>query len=372
MIISAPALKAEDGNEPEMEHSNTFFDDHFVPDSAFVLLNGAVSSAMLEAFCQKAAALPSNVRTAFCQNFAPEVVTFIYLFKSQWPKGAMEIWSSMNVLLFGGAMAYIGQEHRQNLPGLTRKAVMSMVYYQAMQIQAEALTRYVAGSNQSFLPNNIYIIFNGISTGLITGGVALWFAYIHTTQYRPLVLLMVTPSVALMSVFIYVLGSSETINAFELAVAVAGPLAVAVTVIVALAGEEALVLAGAGAGAGAVLGALTGVLAGALAGADVDVDAVAVAVALAGTGTGTVIVIITGCTATTLSQYFGTHSIGNGIIMTVSAGLSLMVSFWGVSFQRFVESNVTVHETMQNEFTFPLKMWSFFSASWIRKLLHWE
>ena len=184
MIISAPALKAEDGNEPEMEHNNTFFDDHFVWDSGFVLLNGAVSSAMLEAFCQKTVALPSNVRAIFCQNFAPEAVTFIYLFKSQWPEGAMEVWSSMNVLLLGGAMAYIGQEHRQNLPGLTRKAVMTMVYYQATQIQAEALTRYVAGSNQSFLPNDLYIIFNGISTGLITGGVALWFTYIYPSELK--------------------------------------------------------------------------------------------------------------------------------------------------------------------------------------------
>ena len=365
MIICTPALKAEDSNEPEIEHNNTFFDDHFARDSALVLLNGAVSSVMVEAFCHKAAALPTNVRVAFCQHFAPEAVTFIYLSKSQWPEDAIEVWLSMNMILFSGTIAYIGQEHRQNLPVLTRNAVMAMVYYQAMQIQAKALTRYVAGSNQSFLPHYVSIIFNGISTGLITGGVALWLTYIHTTQYKPLALLMVTPSAALMSVFFYVLGSSATMNVYELAKAAAEAAVLAVAVAGAAVLAVAIAVAGAGAGAGteAVAVAIAGARAGTGVVVVVVVVVVAVVVAIAGAGAGLVSVVITGCTAATLSQYFGTLPIGRGIVMTISAGLPLMVSFWGVSWQRFVENNVTAHQTMQSEFTFPLKFRSFFQPA---------
>ena len=359
MIISVPALKAENGNGLKMEHNKTFFDDNFVPDSALVLLNGAVNSAIIEAICLKTTALPANDQAVFCHYFAPEAITFIYLCKSQWPEYAIEIWSSMNMVLFGLAMAYVDQENRQNLPGLTRTAVMAMVYYQMMQIQTEALARYVTGSNQNFLPNYTYILFNGLSTGLITGGSALWLTYIHTMQYKPLVLLMVTPSATLMSVFFYILGSSETINAYELAQGIFAAVSIVIVAIIAGAGIEtrdeveaealaiALVKTGAGIGAGSAIGTLAG--AGALVGA--------------------VTVAITGCMAATLSLYSDTFSISNGVFITFSAGAPLMVSFWCVSWQRFVKSDIATHATMQNEFIFPLKFRSFFSANWIREFL---
>ena len=177
-------------------------------------------------------------------------------------------------------------------------------------------------------------------------------------------------------------------GAVELTVAVTGAEAVAVAVAVgAVTGAGAVAGAVAGAGAVAVAGALAGVGAvagagaiaiavagvGAGAGAVIEALAVAEAVALAGAGAGVIITVITGRITASLSQCSATSPILKGLTMTAAAGFPVMVSSWLVSWNRFVETNTTAHETMQNSLIFSLdKFKAFDLESWVDLSLVWK
>ena len=383
VILFAPVMKADDIR---------FIDEHFVQDSALVLLRGATFSAVLEAFCHVAMPWPEDHHRAFCQHFAPEVATFFYLVKFQEPENTIEVWSFLNKALFAAVMVNI-----LHAPGLqinyARWGVVYMVYLQVMQTMSDTTVRHLTGLNQTFLPT--YALLTGVSTGLISGGFFLWLAYKRTLQYRPFVLLIAAPGVALISTFFYFLieGSGElsfsekagaVAEAGAGALALAGAGAGALALAGAVAGTLAIARAGAvvgtvaevgavvGAGAGAVAGAVAEAVAvavaearaearagaGAVAGAVVEAGAVAVAVA--GAGAGVIITVITGSITASLSQCSATSPILKGLTMTAVAGFPLMVSSWLVSWNRFVETNATAHETMQNSLIFSLEKFKAF------------
>ena len=363
MILSAPVIKADD---------SPFIDKHFAQDSALVLLNGAVISAALEAICRAGVTLPGNQGSAFCQHFAPEAAVFLHLASSQWPTDVMEAWSYLNMALFAWTMVYIDYSPNP-LESHVRWAVTYMIYQQVVRTVANTAAYYLTGSNNTYVPS--YVMFNGISTGLIMGGLSLWFMYKQTLQYKPSVLVIASAGVALLSTFFYFfLEGSDKISFSEkggvvaeaVAEAVAG--AVAVAVAGAVAGAEAGAVAGAGARVVAVAGAITGAITGA--------ETVAVAGAVAGAGA--FIIVITGTMTFTLSQCSVTlpiirFPIISSLTMTTAAGLPLMLSSWLVSWNRFVEANTTAHETMQNEFIFSLnKLRVFYPESWINLPHVWE
>ena len=397
MMLAAPVLKADD---------RPFIDEHFVQDSVLVLINGAFISAVLEGFVISKVRFPRGQRRAFCQYFAPELTAFIYLIKSQWPTDVMEVWSYLNMALFAGTIAYINYSPSPSVSHV-RSVIIYMVYHQIIRTAANAAIRYSTGSNQEYLP--IYVVFNGVSAGLITGGLSLWFMCKQVLRYYPSILLMASAGVALISTLSYFfLDGSDAINFSERAGAVT------IAGVIAGVGALALVRTGAGVGVGVrvVAGALAevGVLIGAVSGAlavgefgavtltaavaVAEAGAGAVARAVAGTVTaagalaiveagavvGAFIIVITGSMTAALSQSSVTSPIIRGLTMTTAAGLPLMVSSWLVSWNKYVGANATAHETMQDEFIISLnrfiislnKLKVFYPESWINPLQVWE
>ena len=378
MIMFASVMKAD---------NNTFIGEHFVQDSALVLLSGAVISSQVEVLCLNAFRLPANDPVAFCQYFAPEATAFVYLAKSQWPTDTMEVWSCLNMALFAGTMVYINGSPGPPIAHV-REGGGYMVYCQAMRTVANTAISYLTASKLSSLP--IYLLFNGVSTGLVTGGLSSWFTYRQTLQYKPFVLIIVSVSATLISVLFYIaLEDSGKIKETNIASVI--------TRTVAVAGAGAGAAAGAGSGAGAVAGTVAGAAtaaaaaasSGAVAAAGAGAVAVAAARAVAGavtatatvtvtaagaaTGAGTFLIVATGCTTATLFQCFAAPPITRSLTMMAAAGLPLMISSWLVSLEKSVKENVTTHETMQNEFIFSLNIpEAFYPGSWTGRLNVWD
>ncbi len=380
LIISAPVIKAD---------NSSFVDEHFIQDSALVVLNGAVVSVILETICWKTNTLPESSRAAFCQKSAPEATAFLYLTKSQWPTDAMETWSFLNMALLAGTLVYINHS-----PGLPIHhvcfAMTCMVYQQIIQIMVSTATRCLTGSNQTVLSS--YGLINGVSTGLISGGLSLCLMYKQASEFKPSVLLIVSVGATLASTFLYsVFAESEKISLFD----TVDPVAIFVVVAVAGAGAviggfagagiEAMALAAASAATAAVNIAVcivieltvTVIVAEAKA-AGAGVIAVARHGAIAGAGAvagaGAIIVVIIRYITSTLSQCSSGLPIARSLSMITAAGLPLMMSAWLVSWERFVEADVTAHETMQNEFNLFLKgLKDFYPEDWMIEMFNvWE
>ena len=223
-----------------------------------MLINGAFVSSLIEGICLNAPGLPARHSEVFCKRFAPEAAAFVYLAKSNWPAGALEVWSCLNMALSAGALVYINHFHAQPMLGL-RWGVTFMIYYQAMQMGANISVKYLIGSRLPEATEYAFnAVFNGASTGLITGAISFWFAYRQTLQNKPLVLVAASAGAAVpFTCFYFLCADSGNMDSFEKilvvarAVAVAVAVAVAGAVAVAVAGAVAVAVAVAGAGAGA-------------------------------------------------------------------------------------------------------------------------
>ena len=364
---------------------------HFVQDSAIVLFNGVVVSTALEAIC--CIAVPVSQGRTSCQHFAPEATTFLYQAKKQWPTDAMEVWSSLNIAFFAIAMVYIRHDYG-SLVSKVHMAVNCMTYSQVAQMMAKTTFHYLTGSNQTHLP--VYAPVNSLSTGLIAGGLVLWFMYKQTSQYRPFYWFMASAGTTLIFTPLhFYLQDLDKMNFSQKAavgvgaaaaagtVAAAGTLAVAVSRVGAVARAEDIAVAIPIAGAVTVVGAEAIAEAEAIAFAIARVGAAStagVAAVAAGTAAGTVvatvgvyIIMLTGNAASALRQWTTESPIKNNLIMMAAVGLPLMVNSWITSWSRFVESDTSAHDTMQDEFIFPLnKLSAFYPENWMSLFQVWE
>ena len=367
IILSASVAKAD---------NSTFIDEHFAQDSVLVLLNGAFVSAALEAICR--IAVPGNQGRTACQNFAPEATTFLYLAKNQWPTSAMEVWSSLNIAFFAVAIIYIRHGYGSPIRKV-RMAMACMTYPLVMQMMANTASRYLTGLDHTKSPVEIPI--NGLSTGLIAGGVALWFMYKQTSQYRPFYLFVTSSGTTfILSLLYFYLEDSGEIIFSKKVTAVAGVAAIAVAVDGLVVRAETEVVAIAAAVAAAGVGAAA--LAQAAAIAEVGTVAENLVGTIIGAGTivlstgeaitGIFIIMLTKRMTSKLRQSTTAFPMAN-LIMVAVAGLPLMVNSWVISWCRFIEANTTAHETMQGEFIISLnKMSAFYPENWIRLFQVWE
>ena len=354
IALSAPVVTAD---------NSTFIDEHFARDSALVLLNGAVVSAAVEAICH--IAVPGSQGRAFCQYFAPEATTLLYLAKTQWPTGVVEIWSSMNIALFAVAMVYLRHDHGSPVSKV-RMAVTYMIYLQIAQIMANTAFHYLTGSNQTNL--SVYISINSLSISLIAGGVALWLMYKQTPEYRPFDLFIVTTGTTLMLTLLYFyLDNSDEISSSEKAEVVTG----VGTIVAVEAGAIVLAVDGDAAAADAI--AIIVAAAGTVAEVVVVAGVVTAAGTVAGVAAGVFIIMLTGSTTSALRQWTTALPIANHLIMVVATGLPLMVNSWIISWSRFVAANATAHDTMQGEFIIPLsKLSALYPDNGMRLFQVWE
>ena len=143
--------------------NNTFIDEHFIQDSTLVLASGFLASALAESICLYIPGLPPNRPNAFCQGFAPEAVAFFYLTKSKLSTDAMEVWSDLNMLLFGIGEALLPLVQDSPMCRV-RIGVSAMFYYQAARSLANTATCHFSECRQPDLPT--YVSLNGLATSL--------------------------------------------------------------------------------------------------------------------------------------------------------------------------------------------------------------
>ena len=391
LILSAPVIEAD---------NSSFFYEHVFLDSALVMSNGVVISVVLGVVCWGTGAFPVNECVDLSQRFVPEATVFLYLEKSQWSKEAIYLWSSLNRAFFSGTMVYImgfpGSQINGIWPAMTLVSLMN--HQQVMRISANTAVRVLTGANQTALL--FHALFNGVSTGLIAGGLSLWFMYQQTLNYQPFVSLAVSTGAALVSTLIYFsLAETGNISLLEKAVVVivagagAGVIAIAVVVVGAAAAVGAAFAAVAGAGVEAEAEAVALALAAFAAGAEAEsvvkaivlavasAEAKAIVLAVVGVGagagagacTGAFIVVITGFMTSKLLQCSAGLTTIKYISRITALGLPLMMIAWLVSLEKFVAANVSAHETMQNEFMFSLNdLNAFYPGNWIVIFKPWE
>ncbi|UYM18243.1 hypothetical protein [Endozoicomonas euniceicola] len=342
-------------------YDGEFIDEHFAQDSALVLLNGAVFSAGLEFICHKVVRTPGDQGRVFCLHFAPELTSFLYLIKSQWPTGNIKVWSHLNTAFFAGmAVCILNLPEFPKLSALNmRWAVTYMIYPHVAQMMADTAAHYSAESNQT---NSMaaYVLFGVASTIMVMISLFQWHEIRQAFHYSPEAVMITSAGTALISTFFYLfLQSLDEVSNLEQAGAVA--------VAVAVAEAGALVVATAVAkygvipipiipipitipspGVGAFFGAGNSILYPALVG--VVCNAEALTLAAVGAGAGVAIIALTGSIAAALSQAPAMFSVNKGLTTIVAAGLPLMVTSWLASLNRFVKVNATAHETMQSIF----------------------
>ena len=350
VIMFAPVAKAYDGE---------FIDEHFVQDSALVLLNGAVFSAGLEFICHKVVTMPGDQGGAFCLHFAPEVTSFLYLIKYQWSTGNIKVWSHLNTAFFAGTVVRI--LHLTGLSGSSalnmRWAVTYMIYPHVAQMMADTAVHYSAESNQT--DSMLYALFNGLSTVLIMVSLLKLRELSQAFHYSPETAVITLVGTGLISAFSYLfLQSPNEVSNLEQAgtVVVALASAVASVVVAAIASDVAIVededgfipIIRSRPGVGAFLVAGCLILYSALAG--VLYNAEALTFAAAGAAAGAAIIVLTGSITAALSQAPAMLAVNKGLTTIVAAGLPLMVTSWLASLNRFVKVNATAHETMQSIF----------------------
>ena len=392
MIVLTLIMVALQVRAYEPTANNTFIDEHFIKDSVLVTVSGAVYGSVLEAICHKFILPPGQA--FYCKTFAAESLALINLLRAQQPVWALATCKYLNLLLVVIASGYIGST--QFRPATIKTALASVLCYQLSRISADCTAHYLWKPDlENMKPVHIiYVVLNGVSTGLLIGGPVLWHRQNLEEGLNQLVLTLASTGTAMLSTIFYMrliepeepFSILQRVAAVAIALAGAGAVIVAVTIaragIVAEAGAEAeAAVTVAVAAAIAVIGFGFGALAEALA------EAIAIAEAEAGIGAGTGAGVGVGAIAITgaiaglliisttrfllrrLSNGEQPNSISRNLAQVALISVPWLITSWLVSVNQWVMNNAPAHETMQGIY-YPDTARAFFSGEWIKELYH--
>ena len=368
MIVLALIMVALQVRAHKPTDNNAFIDEHFIKDNLLVMASGAVYGSVIETICYKFT-LPDLNQAYYCKIFAAESLALINLLRAQQPAWALEISGKLNLLLVAIASGHIGST--QSWPETISKMLAFLFCYQLSRISGDCATCYLWKPDlDSLNPVLIsYVVINGVSTGLLIGGLVLWQNQNLEGRLKLLVSTLASTGTALLSTVFYMIfiepEEKFSISERVVAIAIAGAGTAAAAAAETAAGAGAVIAAGtvAGAIAGAIAGAGTGTIAGA--GAAVVAAAAAATVAEAGL----LIISTTRFSLQRLSNGQQPYSISHSLAQVALISVPLLVSSWLVSVNQWIINNVSAHETMQGVY-YPDVADAIFSGEWIKELYH--